>query len=74
MSNTPENDPFNEEILKEYYLRHNEDVINYFKFRDELLVINLSEKDGYQKLCKFLDRKPVYEDFPWLKKGSDIQN
>jgi len=72
--NTPENDPYNEEIMKEHYLRHNEGVINYFKYRDELLVIDLSEKYSYHKFCKFLDRKPMYEDFPWLNKSLDIQN
>ena len=69
---TPENDPYNERIIKDHYLRHNEDVINYFKFRDNLHITNLSERGSYQKFCQFLGRKPVYDDFPWLKKSSEI--
>jgi len=67
---TPENDPFNETILKEHYLRHNEDVKKYFKFRDDLLVINIKENGSYHKFCDFLGRKPVYDNFPWLNRSS----
>jgi hypothetical protein len=66
---TPEDDPFNERILKEHYLRHNADVIKYFQFRDDLLVINLKETDGYAKFCDFLDAEPVYEKFPVLNQS-----
>jgi len=67
--NTPEDDPYNERILKEHYLRHNEDVIEYFKFRSDLLVINLKEPGSYQRFCDFLEAEPVYEEFPWLNRS-----
>lgn len=69
---TPEDDPFNEGVLKEHYLKHNSDAIKYFQFRDDLLVINLKEAGSYQKLCDFLKLEPVYEDFPWLNRSSSI--
>lgn len=69
--NTPEDDPFNEQMLKEHYLRHNEDVVRYFRHRTDLLVLNLAEKDSYPKLCHFLDQEPQYAEFPWLKKTAD---
>jgi hypothetical protein len=65
---TPEDDPFHERIMKEYYFRHNADVIRYFRCRDNLLVINLKENDGYKRFCAFLDVEPVYNDFPWLNR------
>lgn len=68
--NTPEDDPFNEEILKEHYLRHNEDVIRYFRFTDNLLVINLKETGSYQRFCDFLGVQPIYNEFPWLNRSN----
>ncbi len=68
---TPESDPYHEDTLKEHYRRHNQDVIDYFKFRDNLLVLNLAERGSYPKLCNFLEREPVYEDFPWLNKSRE---
>ena len=67
--NAPEDDPFNEAVLKEHYLRYNQEVQEYFRFRDNLLVINLKERDSYQKFCDFLGVEPLYEDFPWLNRG-----
>ncbi len=69
----PADDLFNEEILKEAYLEHNKTVCDYFRYRDQdLLVINLSDKKSYHRFCNFIDRKPIYEKFPHLNKGSDI--
>jgi hypothetical protein len=67
---TPEDDPFNEEILKAHYLKHNEEIVRYFKFRDDLLVINLKELGAYSKFCAFLDAEPVYDRFPVLNQSS----
>jgi len=67
---TPEDDPYNEIILKEHYLQHNEDVIKYFKFRNDLLVINLKETGSYQKFCEFLGVKAVCAEFPWLNRSN----
>jgi hypothetical protein len=72
MYETPEQEPLSEKILKEHYLRHNQDVQRYFKFREDLLVINLKESSSYQKFCDFLGHTPQYADFPWLNKSSEF--
>lgn len=68
----PEDDPFNEKILKEHYLKHNTDVKTYFRFRDDLLVINLKEAGAYTKFCDFLNIQPVYNAFPFLNRSNAV--
>ncbi len=66
---TPEDDPYNEEILKRQYLEHIESVREYFRFRpNDLLVVNVSNDEDYFKMCNFLNIKPVFEKFPWKNK------
>jgi hypothetical protein len=65
----PDDDPYNETVLKDSYLRHNRDVFQYFRLRDDLLVVNLKEPDSYQRLCDFLGVEPLYQDFPWLNRS-----
>lgn len=62
---TPEDDPYNEAILKGSYLSHIQDVREYFKNRGDLLVINVAEPGSYREMCQFLGRDPLYESFPW---------
>lgn len=63
---TPDDDPYNKEIMIAHYERHNNDVIAYFKNRpDDLLVINLSDKSAYQQFVHFLGIDSPYDDFPW---------
>lgn len=62
---TTEDDPYNRKTLKSYYDKYNRNVIEYFKDRDDLLVINVSEKGAYQKFVKFLGVESPYDDFPW---------
>lgn len=67
---TPDDDPYNKEIMMAHYNRYNDEVIEYFKDRpDDLLVINLSEKGSYLKFCEFIgvDGKGRRE-FPWENK------
>jgi len=67
---TPENDPYNKEILINHYINYNKEVINYFKGKsNNLLVINLKEKDSYLKFCKFLEKNPIRNNFPHLNKS-----
>lgn len=48
--------PYMENSYIDCYNRHNTSVIDYFKYRPEkLLVLNVSESDAMQKLCKFLE-------------------
>jgi len=63
---TPENDPYNKEIMVAHYKRYNREVMDYFKDRlDDLLVINVGENGTYQKFIEFLGVESSYNDFPW---------
>lgn len=67
--NTNDEDLYNKKILIETYERHNNMVKEYFRSRPEkLLVINVSVKNDYFKLCDFLNKKPLRDDFPWENK------
>jgi hypothetical protein len=68
---TPDYDPYNKDIMLAHYNNYNESVINYFKGReDDLLVINLSEPDSYKKFVAFLGVSSPYKNFPWENKTS----
>jgi len=62
-------DLYNKDKLIDYYTTHNKLVEEYFRFRpNDLLKINVSDKESYNKLCKFLNKKPLYPTFPWENK------
>lgn len=67
--NTPEDDIYNEAILKQHYLDYNNSVIEYFKDKpNQLLVINLKESDALEKICDFLEVEKTIESIPWENK------
>ena len=69
---TPEDDPYNKEIMLEYYNNHNYQVIEYFRSNpDSLLVINVAIKNDYARLCQFLDKPLLSDNFPWENKTSE---
>lgn len=53
----------NPECYLAKYRQHNRNVLDYFGDRrgEDLLVMNITQGDGWEKLCPFLD-KPI----PWL--------
>ena len=66
---TPEDDPYNKGLLLKYYESHVGNVIEYFKYKpNKLLVINISKKNSYIKMCNFLNKKPSRNEFPWENK------
>lgn len=65
----PKHDPYNEKTLKESYLRHNQEVENYFKNTDKLLKINLKDKDLIEKIESFLEFKFKNKNIPHLNKS-----
>ena len=73
--NTPENNPYNKEIMLKFYNKHNQALKSYFKGRPEkLLAIYVSISFDYAKLCEFLNQ-PIYKaDFPWENKTSKYYN
>ena len=62
----------NEEIYINRFEKHNADVLNYFKNRPEdLLVMELAKGDGWEKLCKFLEKDIPLKPFPHEQKAAD---
>ena len=58
-----------------YVNNHNESVKEHFKDRpDNLLVINIYEGDGFEKLCPFLNKPIPKEVFPHTNKGDSFIN
>jgi len=71
--NTPEDDVYNEEILKKHYSDYNSSVIKYFKGRhDKLLVINLKDKEAGLKISQFLNIKKRNVQVPWENRTKDL--
>ncbi len=55
----------NEEVYRERFDRHNREVLEYFKDRpDDLLVIDITKGDGWEKLCPFLGKEIPAVPFP----------
>ncbi|MGH9160012.1 MAG: sulfotransferase [Vicinamibacteraceae bacterium] len=69
---TPETDVYHQASLIKHYNDHNDQVRDYFKGRDCLLVINLTESDAYRRFCHFIGVEPQREAFPWENKTANI--
>jgi hypothetical protein len=70
---TPLEDIYNHDIMIEHYISHNQSVMEYFRHRPEdLLVINLAEKESYAMFCEFIGKQRVGDDFPWKNKTDEI--
>ncbi|MDN7124492.1 hypothetical protein J6I90_06325 [Pseudidiomarina sp. 1APP75-32.1] len=66
---TSDDDPYHRETLINHYKAYNQEIIEYFKDRPEdLLVLNLTEPDAYQKFIDFLGIESDYTAFPWENK------
>jgi hypothetical protein len=66
---TADSKPYEKKFFLNYYQNHIAEVTEYFRHKKEkLLIINLSQKEDYSKLCTFLDIKPKHDGFPWLNK------
>ena len=64
---------FDEDHLTSCYLTHKNQVLDYFSQRDDLLIINLSDKESLEKLLTFLDI-PHDKDvtFPHINIGKHV--
>lgn len=70
---TPEDDPYNKEILIRRYMNHNESIKSYFRHRpDDLLILNVADENAYTDLCNFLGVKEVRDSFPWENRTSEL--
>lgn len=67
--NSPESEPYKKDVLIKFYLDHEFQVKEYFKFREnDLLIINVGHSDSYMQFCEFLNQRPVRNEFPWENK------
>ncbi|MGE4457608.1 MAG: sulfotransferase, partial [Arcobacteraceae bacterium] len=62
---------FDEDYCKYYYDKHIKEVKEFFKNKDNLLILNIEEEGAYKKLCKFLEKKSLYDEFPHLNKTKE---
>jgi hypothetical protein len=64
---------FNEERFSYIYDLHYKNVNEYFKWRPEsLLIINIFEGEGWDKLCPFLKEPILDKPFPLMSKKSEL--
>lgn len=68
-----ETDVIDRRILLNRYMRHNQEVLEYFANRADLLVIDITETNQWSKLCGFLDLPIPDEPFPYLNKTAIIK-
>lgn len=67
-------DPYNKEILIKFYNTNIENVIKHFKNNpNKLLVLNISIKEDFKKLCDFLNIETKKTNFPHIS-SSNISN
>lgn len=60
---------YDKDIYTSVYNQHNQNVIQYFKDRpNDLLIVNVEEKESYINFCKFIGQIPVRETFEWKNK------
>ncbi len=65
---------FSRERLAYVYDRHHEAVLHYFRHRpDDLLLLNLFEGEGWDKLCPFLGCGPLDHPFPRVASKRTLQ-
>ncbi len=56
------------------YEKHNKGVMNYFIDRpDDLLILDFTRGDGWQKLCAFLDKEVPEIPFPHYNRTAEIE-
>lgn len=56
------------EKFMDRYETHKNNVLTYFKDKDNLLQLNITEGDGWEKLCNFLDKDIPSSPFPHLNR------
>lgn len=62
----------NEDIYIARYEKHNAEVLDYFKDRpDDLLILKITEGEGFEKLCPFLNKEIPGVAFPFINRAKD---
>lgn len=55
-----------EPTMKYAFLKHEIDVKNFFRDKKNLLIMDITEGDGWEKLAPFVGRAIPDKPFPWL--------
>jgi Sulfotransferase domain len=64
---------FDELKMTRTYLRHHADVRHYFRDRAyDLLEVDFTRGDGWERICAFLDLPVPNEPFPYLNRAADL--
>ena len=67
--NYPKIDLYDENYYKQMYIKHIEDVKEYFKSRpDDFMEFNVSRKNDFKALVTFLNIETKMKEFPWVNK------
>lgn len=59
-----------ETLMKKVYNQTNNEIIEYFKDKNNLLILDLEMGDGWEKLCPFLNLDIIKTKFPHANKNS----
>jgi len=63
----------NEDLYLNRYKKHNQEVLKYFKGREnDLLILNWENGDGWKELCSFLNKPIVKLPFPHFNNRHDL--
>jgi Sulfotransferase domain len=57
---------------RQQFLEHHARVEEYFRGRDDLLVMRVTQGDGYELLCPFLGVPALSSPFPWSHRDRSV--
>ncbi len=64
---------FNKQRLSNVYDLHHKNIMEYFKDRpDDLLVIDITKGEGWEKLCPFFDKPKIISAFPHVTDEEEL--
>ncbi|MFI3157240.1 MAG: sulfotransferase [Methylococcaceae bacterium] len=67
-------DQIDRQLFLNRYLQHHQQVLEYFKYRSDLLAIDIAEDNQWQKLCDFLNLPIPDCPFPYLNRRAVSNN
>ena len=64
---------FDADVFRDTYRRHNREVRAHFADRpDDLLILDITQGEGFEKICPFLGRPAPAESFPHWNKQEKV--
>jgi hypothetical protein len=56
-------------MINKYELR-NQQILDFFQNKNNFLLLDIENGDGYQKLCPFLNKPIINQPFPHSRKNN----